>query len=130
MMRSGVGRFKTEKDAARYFRMIRDGERSGDDLWAEAAQHYGGGRSDIFQVEMPDAHGNWRSFNLSAVNARSKFDIPTIEAQLRNDPDLLDRKVREWERRYDIKAGDLDSSRFRVRRILSVRKPLARLVIT
>lgn len=116
------GKKRKPASGERYLRFLLKGERSGSELMARAEETLPGGQADAFQVIVPDAEGNERSFDLTAIGGRSTLDIPLIEQQLRDDPSILAAKRDEWARRYALKGTDLRIDQFRVRRVRRHRK--------
>lgn len=128
--RSDAERRRIELSGARYHRLVLQGKRSGRVNIERGAIMRTGGSSDLFQVFIPvQGQREWVSFDLAGVGARSTFDIPSIEAQIRAHPELLDRKAAQFARRYDINRSDLNVAGFQVRRVTRHRKPSERIVI-
>lgn len=116
------GKKRKPSSGERYLRFLLKGERSGSELMERAEETLPGGRRDAFQVIVPDAEGNERSFDLTVEGGRSTLDIPLIEQQLRDDPSILAAKRDEWARRYALKGTDLRIDKFTVRRVRRHRK--------
>lgn len=128
--RTDEERRKIELSGARYHRLVLQGKRSGRVNIERGAISRTGGSTDLFQVFIPvSGQKEWVSFDLAGVGARSTFDIPSIEAQIRAHPELLERKAQQFARRYDIQRSDLNVTGFQVRRVTRHRKPSERIVI-
>jgi hypothetical protein len=111
-----------EKSGARYLRLVLEGKRTGRVNVRRATFTRPGGQNDLFQVFVPIAGGGWKSFDLGAVGARSTFDIPLIEEQLRRDASGLEAKQREWSQRYALTGNDIRIEGFEVRRVTRHRR--------
>ncbi len=113
---------KIEKSGARYLRLVLEGKRTGRVNVRRGTITRPGGQVDLFQVFVPIAGGGWKSFDLGAVGARSTFDIPLIEEQLRRDPSGLEAKRRAWAERYALRDADIGTDSFEVRRVTRHRR--------
>jgi hypothetical protein len=113
----------------RYLRLILKGERSGREIVAKGSRTDAGGFRDRFQVVVKDKAGNARSLNLVGLGAKSTLDIPLLETELRNRPELLAAKRDEWARRYKIEQEDFDPDSFEIRRVRRHRKHAAQIVL-
>lgn len=120
---------RIEQSGARYHRLVLKGQRTGHVNIERGAANRTGGQVDLFQVFVPYGDDKYASFDLTAVGARSSFDIPTIEARLRANPELLGKKARQWARRYDISMNDLQTSDFSVRHVTRHRRLSERIVV-
>lgn len=122
---------RVELSGARYHRLVLSGKRSGRVNIERGAVTRTGGSEDLFQVFVPvSGQKEWVSFDLTAVGARSTFDIPSIEARIRAHPELLARKASQFARRYDVQLSDLQTGRFEVRRVTRHRKHAERIVVS
>jgi hypothetical protein len=123
-------RRRIELSGARYHRLVLAGQRSGRVNIERGAAVRTGGSVDLFQVFIPvSGQKEWVSFDLTGIGAKSTFDIPSIEAQLRNNPDILARKAAQFARRYDLQRSDLHAEAFEIRRVTRHRKRAERIVI-
>jgi len=113
---------KIEQSGARYLRLVLEGKRTGRINVQRGTATLGGGLPDAYQVFVPVAGGGWKSFDLEAAGGRSTFDIPLLEARLRETPDVLETKRNEWARRYAIQGSELRVENFEVRRVQRHRK--------
>lgn len=128
--RSDAERRRIELSGARYHRLVLQGKRSGRVNIERGAATRTGGSTDLFQVFIPiRGKQEWVSFDLVAVHARSTFDIPSIEAQIRAHPELLERKAGQFARRYDIARSDLDTAAVQIHHVTRHRKSSERIVI-
>lgn len=133
--RSGTGdRFKSDESAARYFRLLKEGKRSGNVLWNESTGRIvtrKGRRVFVsppsnrnnYQVLVRDANGNVRSFNIGAIGGRSSFDIAILDDEVRRRKDVLQAKAKEWAQRYGIKENDINVEDFEIRKTRRADKP-------
>lgn len=136
MMKARPGAYRNRESAARYFRLLRDGGRSGKNIYAEATgervyseerhrweRRHEAAQRDLFQVFVKDAQGNYRSFNVEAAHGRSAFDNALLMRRIRERPQLLGAKAREWANRYNLKLSDLLVDDFEVRHVKDQRVP-------
>lgn len=133
--RAGTGdRFKNEESAARYFRLLKEGKRSGNVLWSESTGRIvtRKGRRvyttppvnpNNYQVMVRDRQGNVRSFNIGAIGGRSSFDIVVLDDEVRRRKDVLQAKAKEWAQRYGIKENDINIEDFEIRKTRRADKP-------
>lgn len=115
-----------KKADGRYLRLILEGKRSGRILVREAYETPGGGMANVFNISMPDAEGNVRSFNIYAEpppgQARfSRLDVPVVEQRIREHPEILESKAAQFARRYNVKQSDIRTDRFNVHRVVRQR---------
>jgi hypothetical protein len=115
-----------ENSGARYLRLVLEGKRTGRVNVKRSMATRPGGQNDLFQVFVP-VGGDWKSFDLTAIGARSTFDIPLIEAQLRADPSALLTKRDAWAQRYAIRPNKIDTDAFEVRRVQRHRRHRVRI---
>lgn len=130
MQAARPGQYKSRESAGRYFRLLREGKRSGKHVWYEATGErvYSeerkrwervdrGAEPEIFQLIVTDKAGNKRSFNIGGAGGRSAFDVAAMQAKLEQRPDLIDKKAREWASRYDIQLSDLQTDQYEIRHV-------------
>lgn len=127
---SAAERKRIEQSGARYLRLVLEGKRTGRVNVEKAKRFRPGQGSDQFQVFLRDKMGVPRSFDLTAVGARSQLDVPTVEAQLRNNPAAIAKRIAQWRERYaelDIDEDDIADMEFEVRRVQIFRKHAERI---
>lgn len=117
------GKFKSDDSAARYFRKIRSGERSGAAMY-EAAQPSSNIRG-LFQFKVRLEDGRFISQNITVAGGTSTFDIPNIEHQLRgNKAEQVEELVRHYQQRYEMAEAEIDMETLEVRPIATQRKSI------
>lgn len=113
---------RIEESGARYLRLVLEGKRTGRVNVERAQQFRGGQGADQYQVMVRDSKGVVRSFDLTAVGARSQLDVPLIEQQLRVNPQAIQNRIYAWRERYNVEIEIEDIADFEVRRVLVHRK--------
>lgn len=109
------GKFRNRESAARYFRKIKSGERTGGAMYQAGVQKQVIGNWQ-FRVKLgPD---RYIGQNILAAGVRSTFDIPTVEHELlgprRADVQAIISRFRE---RYGMEAAQFSDEDFDVRPI-------------
>jgi hypothetical protein len=119
---------KVPKDPGRYLRKIVSGERTGGKMYGKAQA---GPEKGLYQAawSTPDK-ATWFSMNLSVGHAESTFDIPAIEATLRQKHlARMERMVRAKQKDYGLEADEIDATDFHVRLIRKQKADPFRVVI-
>lgn len=121
-----AGRFHNRESAARYFRKIRSGERTGGAMYREGEVKQG-----MFQLraKFGDKHV---SQNILVANAPSSFDTYAVEQEIkRNRREDVEKIVAYFRARYGKEDVTMDMASIRVRRVEHQRRmPTMRLGIT
>ena len=115
------GKFKNRESAARYFRKIRDRERTGGAMFRAGEEK---GVVGLYQVQLPLRSGQYVSQNMTVVQARSTFDIPAVEDELRRNLPAFREKLQRYKSKYDVASIDFDPSQLSVRTIRHQRQPI------
>lgn len=121
-------RFKNKETAGAYLRVLRQGRRTGGQIYEEAQSNKEKGLYQVtFKVQGED---RYVSRNLSVANADSEFDIPAIAAKLR-EPERAD-KMRDRVEAFARKHSDDNirlSKQFSIRQVAQQRRPALRMSI-
>lgn len=118
------GKFRNEESAARYFRKIKTGERSGGAMYRAGSQDKIKG---LFQLRWKRGPGkdDYVSQNITVAGASTTFDIPAIEDELRNQrPADVKKLIDQWRSKYGKEAYDVDPDDVEVRLIRKQIKPI------
>lgn len=115
---------RIEESGARYLRLVLEGKRTGRVNVERAVPKKRGASRTLFQIIVRDKHGNARSFNITSEGSYSALDIPYIEQQLRESPEILDARRREWAYRYADDFADFDIDDVSVEKIATSKVPL------
>lgn len=117
------GKFSSNESAARYFRKIVSGERTGGAMYRAGREH---GTVGIFQIKSKIG-GRHISQNITVTSGFSTFDIPAIEHELkttrRKEAEQLADKYRT---RYGMEDADVADflDEMEVRTIKTQKKPI------
>lgn len=121
-------RFKNKKTAGAYIRVLKQGRRSGGEIYAAASKQKG-----LYQVEFLDEKGHRiYSQNLKVANAETEFDIAQIEQELGTPKgqEHLKEQINKYKEKYGLKGTDqLSPNRVRVRQITQQHRPTYRMAI-
>lgn len=122
-MKGLPGNFKSDDSAARYFRKIRSGERTGGAMYKAGSQHGPGRNVGLFQLHAKIGPDRFISRNLSVGNGSSTFDIPAIESEIRkNHRTEVAAIVALYRSRYGVEGEDFDMDEIEVKAVRHQRK--------
>lgn len=115
-----VGKFKSDDSAARYFRKIKSGERTGGAMYEEGRSK-GTIGSFQFRIKMRD---RWISQNIAMVGGASTFDIAAVEYELKKNrrPDI-EAIVAKYSAKYGQEFEPVDFETLEARPITKVNTP-------
>jgi len=120
-----AGKFRTDDSAARYFRKIRSGERTGGTMYRQGTEEGPGRMVGLFQFKIRTDDGRFISQNITVAGAVSSFDNAAIEYELkRNRRDRIEAMVAAYRERYGQEHGDIDIDSLEARPIHHQRKPI------
>lgn len=117
-----VGRFKSNDSAARYFRKIKTGERTGGAMYEEGRSR-GTIGSFQFRVKMRD---RFISQNIAMVGGASTFDIAAVEYELKHNVERrndIERLVGKYRQKYGQEFEPVDFESLTARPITQVHTP-------
>jgi hypothetical protein len=117
-----VGRFSNDESAARYFRKIKSGERTGGSMYEEGRSK-GTIGSFQFRVRMKD---RYISQNIAMVGGASTFDIYAVEHELRTNPQRradIERLVGKYRQKYGQEFEPVDFESLTARPVTKVHTP-------
>lgn len=116
-----VGRFKSDDSAARYFRKIKSGERTGGAMYEEGRQR-GTLGSFQFRIKMRD---RYISQNIAMVGGASTFDIAAVEYELKRNrrPDI-EAIVAKYRAKYGQEFEPVDFESLEARPIATQKAPV------
>lgn len=124
-LKDAPGKFRNEESAARYFRKIKTGERSGGAMYRAGEEPKFKG---LFQVRLRYGEGDrdFVSQNITVAQGDSTFDIPAVEHQLRTTRrDDLRQTVNYYRNRYGAAEYAFDPDEdMEVRTIRMQRRPI------
>ncbi len=116
-----VGKFRSDDSAARYFRKIKTGERTGGAMYREGRQK---GTLGSFQFRIKIAADKWISQNIAVAGASSTFDIAAVEYELkRNRRERVRELIEAYRSKYAMEEMPIDLDALEVYPIHRVRKP-------
>lgn len=119
------GKFKSDDSAARYFRKIRSGERSGAAMYEAGTQDKPGRNIGLFQVRARLADGRVISQNIDVSGAMSTFDDINIEYLIKTrNADRMEALILHYQSRYGMDETDVDMESLEVRPIHHQRRPI------
>lgn len=114
-----VGKFNNDESAARYFRKIKSGERTGGAMYREGKVHQG-----LFQLRAKFA-GQYISQNILVAGAPSSFDAYAIEEDIKqNRRANVEKMVARFRQRYGKDDAELDLASLSVRTIRHQKRPV------
>lgn len=103
------GKFKDDATAARYFRKVKSGERTGGTMYRAGSQDKPGRSVGLFQVKLQLGKDRYISQNVTVAGASSSFDIYSVEQEMKkaHRQDLTN--IIEWYRgKYGMEKQEVD----------------------
>lgn len=114
------GKFKNDDSAARYFRKIRSGERSGAAMYESGR---GKGETGNYQLRARLFDGRIISQNIAVAGGTSSFDVPAIEHQLKTQrAEQVEAMILHYQSRYGMESTEVDMESVDVRLIQTQKK--------
>jgi len=120
-----IGRFRSDDTAARYFRKIRSGERTGGAMYRQGTEEGPGRNIGLFQIKTQIGPDRFISQNITVAGGRSTFDYAAIESEIRlNHRAEMMRIIRAYRDKYGIEQEEIDLDAIEARTIRHQRKPI------
>jgi len=123
-----TGRFANEKSAARYFRKVKSGQRTGGAMYRESAAK---SKAGLFQAklklrEQVDGHDQYVSQNIMVAGGRTTFDLVAAETEFRKPENFkkFQAQLRKYKDKYAVAAMDFDPSSLELRPIRRQHAPI------
>jgi hypothetical protein len=117
------GKFRSKDTAARYFRKIKTGERTGGEMYRQGTQEYPGRNIGLFQFRVQTAEGQFISQNIEVAGGSSTFDVAAVEYELKaNRRERIEAMVAHYRLRYGQEETEIDIDSLEARPIRHARK--------
>lgn len=124
-VKKAPGEFKNEGTAARYFRKIKTGERTGGAMYRAGTQEKPGRNIGLYQFKIRTSEGKYISQNLVVAGASSTFDNARVEYELKqNRRERVEAMVAHFRERYGQEEAEIDMDSLEARPVHHMRRPV------
>lgn len=116
-----VGRFRSDDSAARYFRKIRSGERTGGAMYEQGRAK---GTLGSFQFRIKLGRERYITQNVAIAGTSSTFDIAAVEYEMKHrNRASVEKLIATYRAKYGMEQHEIDMDSLEVRQITKVHKP-------